>query len=166
MHPLLDAMRSSFGDAQKLDAEPELVRGAQIGERDGLDPFDRHSPRVDLGAESERGEDRELVCGVKAANVECRIGLRIAKLLSLTETDLERKMLGLHAREYIVAGAVEDAGNPLYRVASQALPESLDHGYAATNCGLEEQLSARSLGKSRELETVHREHRLVGGDDR
>ncbi len=120
---------------------------------------------VDLGAERERGEDRELVRRVKAADVECRIGLGIAKLLRLAETDLERKMLGLHAREDIVAGAVEDARDPPNRIAGQALPEGLDDGYAAADRGFEEQLSARSLGQGRELEPVRREHRLIRRDD-
>ena len=43
MHPLLNAVGRSFGDAQELDAKPKFVRGAQIGERDGLDSFDRNS---------------------------------------------------------------------------------------------------------------------------
>ena len=92
------------------------------------------------------------MCGVKAADVKCRIGLRIAKPLSLAEADLERKMLGLHAREDVVAGAVEDAGDPLNRIAGQALPEGLDDGYSAADRRFEEQLSARSLGDSREFE--------------
>ena len=79
MHALLDAMRSSLGDAQELDAEAKFVRGAQVGERDGLDSFDRNSSCIDLGAERERGEDRELMRGVKTAYVECRIGLRVAE---------------------------------------------------------------------------------------
>ena len=165
MHPLLNTVGSSFSDAQELDAKPKFVRGAQVGERDCLDSFDGNSPCVDLGAERERGEDRELVRGVKTADVECRIGLGIAKLLSLVEADLERKILDLHARENVVAGAIEDTGNPLNRIARQALSESLDDGYAAAHCCFEEQLSARSLGHARELETVRREHRLIRGDD-
>ena len=133
MHPLLNAMGGSFGDAQELDAEPKFVRSAQVGERNGLDSFDRNGGCVDLCAERERGEDREFVRGVKAANVKCRIGLRIPQLLGFAETDLEREMLGLHARQDIVAGAVENAGNALNCISYQALPEGLDDGYATAH---------------------------------
>ena len=144
---------------------PSSSAALKIGERDGLDSFDRNRPRVDLGAECERGEDRELMRGVKTADVKCRIRLRIAKPLSLAEADLEREMLGLHARKDVVAGAVEDAGNALNRIAGQALPQGLDDGYAAAHRRFEEQLRARSLGDGRELKTVRREHRLVRRDD-
>ena len=153
MDPLLDAMRSSFGDAQELDAEPKLVRGAQVGERDGLDSFDRNRACVDLGAESERSENGELMRGVEAANVECRIGLRITEPLGLAQTDLEREIVGLHAREDVIAGAVENAGDALNCISGQALAQSLDDRYAAAHRGLEEQLSARSLSQGRELDT-------------
>ena len=165
MHALLDAMRGSFGDAQELYAKAQFVGGAQVGERDGLDSFDRNRARVDLRPEGERGQDGELVRGVEAADVKGRIGLRIAKPLSFAEADLEREIVGLHARQDVVASAVENAGNPLNRVPGQALAERLDDGYAAADRGLEEQLRARSLGKRRELEAMRGEHRLVRCDD-
>src|ERR1700722_13189763 len=139
MHPLLDAVGSSFGDAQELNAKPKFIRGAQIGERNGRDSFDRNSPRVDLGAERQRGEDRKLMRSVETAYVKCRIGLCIAELLGLAEADLERKMFGLHPRQDVIAGAVEDAGNPLNRIASQALTEGLDDRDAAADRCFEEQ---------------------------
>ena len=51
---------------------------------------------VDHGAEGERGQDRELVGRVEAADVEARIGLGIAELLRLGEALLEGQPLQFH----------------------------------------------------------------------
>ena len=103
---------------------------------------------------------------VEAADVEGRIGLRIAEPLRLLETGLEREALGLHARKNVVAGAVEDAGDTLDRVAGEALAQRLDHRNAAADGGLVIERRLTGLGERRELEPVLGEHRLVGGDDR
>ena len=166
MHALLDAVRGSFRHSQELYAKAQFVRGAQVGERDRLDAFDRNRACVHLRPEGERGQDGELVRGVEAADVKARIGLRIAEPLSFAETDLEREIVGLHARQNVVAGAVENAGNPLNCVAGQALAEGLDDGYAAADRSLEEQLRARSLRQCRKLEAMRGEHRLVRRDHR
>ena len=55
-----------------------MRRSSGAIERDALD-VDR--VRVDLGAEGERGQDRELVGRVEAVDVEGRIGLGVAELL-------------------------------------------------------------------------------------
>ena len=128
-------------------------------------PSTETAPASILRAEGERGEDRELVRGVEAADVEGRIRLGVAQPLRLAEAGLERQVLGLHARKDVVAGAVEDAGNALDRIAGQALAQGLDDGNAAADRRLEEQLRARSLGQAREFEPMRGEHRLVGGDD-
>ena len=110
MHALLDAVLGALGDAEQFDAEAEFVGGGEIGERNRLDALDRNRRGVDARAEGERGENRELVSGVETADVECRVGLGVAELLRLGEADLERQPLGLHARENVIAGAVENSG--------------------------------------------------------
>jgi hypothetical protein len=52
---------------------------------DALDPLDLHRAEVDLRAEGDGGEQRELVGGVDAAHVERRVGLEIAQRLRLGE---------------------------------------------------------------------------------
>ena len=74
-------LRGALGDAEQLDAIAEFVGRGEIGERDRLDAFDRNRVGVDLGAEGQRSENRHLVRGVEAADVEGRIGLGVAELL-------------------------------------------------------------------------------------
>ena len=52
-----------------------------------------HRLGIDLGAEGEAGQDRELVGGVEAADVEGRVGFRIAEPLRLLEAFGERQAL-------------------------------------------------------------------------
>ena len=120
---------------------------------------------IDARAEGERGEDGELVRGVEAADVEGRIGLGVAEPLRLGEADFERQSVGLHAREDVVAGAVQDAADAPHRVAGQALAQRLDDGNAAADRRLERQRCAAALGEPRQFEPMRGEHRLVGGDD-
>ena len=83
------------------------ARSARVIE---LDAFDRDRPGVDPRSERQRGENGELMGGVDPADVESRIGLRVAEPLRLAQADVERQILGLHPRQDIVAGAVENAG--------------------------------------------------------
>ena len=64
---------------------------------------------VDARAERERGQDRELVRGVAAADVERRIGLGVAGVLRLAQRDLELQAVLRHLRQDVVARAVDDA---------------------------------------------------------
>ena len=104
-----------------------------------LDALDRNRLGVDLGPEGKRGENRELVRRVEAADVESRVRFGVAEPLSLAEADVERQVVGLHARQDVVAGAVEDAGDPLDRVSGQTLAQGLDDGYAAADRRLEKE---------------------------
>ncbi len=130
-----------------------------------LDALDRDRRGVDLGAEGKRGKDRELVGGVEAADVEGWIRLRVAKPLRLGEADLERQLLGLHARQNIVAGAVENAGDALDRVSRQTFAQGLDDRYPAADRGFVVEWSLVGFREVGELQAVRGEHRLVGGDD-
>ena len=152
MHALLDAVFGALGDAEQFYAEPEFVGGGEIGERDRLDAFDRDRARVDAGAEGERGEDRELMRGVEAADVEGRIGLGVAELLRFGEADVERQSFGLHAREDVVAGAVENAADAPHRIAGEPLAQGLDDGNAAADRRLEGQRGAAAFREPCEFE--------------
>ena len=52
-----------------------------------------HGVGIDLGAEGEAGQDRELVRGVEAADVEGRIGLGIAEPLRFLQAVVEGQPL-------------------------------------------------------------------------
>ena len=85
MHALLDARRGALGDAEQLDPVAEFGRHLEIERRDRRDAFDVNGLRVDLRAEGEAREDGELVGGVEAADVEGRIGLRVAEPLRIRQ---------------------------------------------------------------------------------
>ena len=91
MHALLDAVGGALGDAQSLMRKPSSSAAVKSASVIVSIPSTETAPASILRAERERGEDRELVRGVKTADVECRIGLGIAEPLSLAEADLERK---------------------------------------------------------------------------
>ena len=62
-----------------------------------------------LRAEGKAGQDRQLVRGVVALDVEGRVGFGIAQPLRVLQAGVEGQALGLHAGQDVVAGAVEDA---------------------------------------------------------
>ena len=85
MHALLDAAVGLHRHAQKLDAVAEFARGVEIGERDRRDAFDIDRAGIELGAEREARQDRKLLRGVVAFDVEGRIGLGIAESLRVAQ---------------------------------------------------------------------------------
>ena len=103
--------------------------------------------------------------GVEAADVEGRVGLGVAEPLRLGEADRERQPLRLHARQNVIAGAVENAADAMHRVAGEALAQRLDHGHAAADRRLEGQRDVLRFREARQFDAMRGEHRLVGGDD-
>ena len=104
--------------------------------------------------------------GVEAADVECGIGFRIAQPLRFLQAILERQPLLLHAREDVIAGAVQDAVDAADLVARQPFAQRLHDRDAARDRGLEGERHALLLGELRQRHAVLGEQRLVGGDDR
>ncbi len=160
--PLCGAHR----DAEQLHPVAELARRFEILRGDRRDALDEHRLRIDLGAEGDAREDRELLGGVEALDVEGRIGLGIAEALGILETVGERQLLLLHAGEDVVAGAVEDAVDAREGIAGEPLAQRLHDRDRAADRRLEIERDAVLLGERRELEAVLGEQRLVGGDDR
>jgi hypothetical protein len=121
--------------------------------------------RIDLGAKGDGREQRQLVGGVVAADVEGRVGFGIAELLCRREAVLEREAFLLHPGQDVVRGAVEDAVDAVDRVAGHRLAERLDDRDAAGCRRLEIQADALSLGLPRQRDAMGGKERLVGGDD-
>ena len=107
----------------------------------------------------------ELVGGVDAVDVEAGIGLGVARRLRFGEHDVEVAAGLAHGGQDVVAGAVEDAVEPAHPVADQALAQRLDDRDAARHRRLEGEDAASLLGQRCDLPAVHRQQRLVGGDD-
>ncbi len=70
-------------------------------------------------------------------DVESRVGLGVAQRLRLGENLAEVAPGRFHRREDVIAGAVEDAVNPLDPVRGGAFAQPLDHRDAARHRGLE-----------------------------
>ena len=154
MHALLDAIVGFHGDAQELDPIAEVVGVGDVGARDVLDAFDIDRFNVRHRAEGQRCQDRQLVRGVETADIEGRIGLRVAQLLRFLQHVGELAALAGHLGENVIAGAVEDAEYALDAVAGEALAQGLDDGNAAGDRGLETERGAVALGQPRKPAAV------------
>ena len=105
--PLLGLAR----DAEQLDAVAELVGEGDVERGDAADALDMHRLERNRPAEGERREDRQLVRGVDAVDVEGRVGFRVAELLRVGQHFGELAPALAHDGQDVVAGAVEDAGD-------------------------------------------------------
>ena len=166
MHALFDALVGLHRDAEKLDAIAELIGGLEIGGRDRGDAFDVDRGRVDADAEGQARQDRKLLRGVVALDVERRIGFGVAQPLRLGETFLERQPLALHARQHVIACTVQNSINPRDGVAGQSLPQRLHDRNGAADRGLEIERNLVLLGERGQFDAMLRQERLVGGDHR
>ena len=166
MHALLDALVGLDRHAQQLHAVAELGRPFEVFRRNRRYAFDIHGALVDLGAESQARQDRKLLRGTVALDVESGIGLGVTELLRLLQAVRERKLLLLHARQDVVAGAVEDSVDARERIAGQTLAQRFHDRDGAADCGLEIQRHMVLLGDGRQRDAVAGKQRLVGGDDR
>ena len=166
----MDALKqmaiTGLGKPDQPDTETQRRRLVEIGEFDGANTLGRHASEVDARTKGQCGENRQLVRRVDAINVEARVGLGEAQCLGVGEHGGERQPLGLHARQDVVAGAVENARDAVDAVGGGTLAQSLDDRNAPGNGGFELQRDPGGFGGSGEFEAVVRQHRLVGGDQR
>ena len=151
---------------KQLDPIAEFLRGAQIFRRDRGDAFDIDRALGNLGAEREAGQDRKLLRGVVAIDVERRIGLGIAEPLRVLQAFGKRQAFLLHPGQDVIAGAVEDAVDAVDGGAGQPLAQRLDDGDRSAHRRLVIQRAAVLLGGLRQPHAVLGDQRLVGGDHR
>ena len=92
--PLLDQRRRDpqlqprvrqLGQRQQLDRVAQLAGVLDVGELEPVDPRAGDLGRPHVGAEGELRQDRQLVRGVGAVDVEGRVGLGVAQLLRLAQ---------------------------------------------------------------------------------
>ena len=113
MHPHFHAGLDAPRDSQVLDAIAELLGVADVLQRDAGDALGVHALERKRRAERDGGEDRELVRGVDALDVERRVRLRVAETLRLAQDLLERGPAVAHLGQDEVARPVDDAREPL-----------------------------------------------------
>ncbi len=165
VHALLDALARALRDAKQLDPKAEILGRLDIGERHALNAFDMYRVRIDSRAERKRRQDRKLMRGVEAADIEARIGLGITQPLRFLQALLERQLLSLHARQNVIAGAVQDAVDALDRISRETFAQGLDDRDSSRDRGLEGERDVLLLCESCQRDAVLGEQRLVGGDD-
>ena len=116
---------SVLTDPEQLHAVAELVGPGEVLGGDRGNAFHVDGALLDLGAEGEAGQDRELLRRIMTFNVEGGVGLGVAEPLRLLQAVGKGKLLLLHARQDVIAGAVEDAVDARQRIARQALAQGL-----------------------------------------
>ncbi len=124
-----------------------------------------HRVHGHAGVEGETREDRSLLRGVVALDVRSRVGLRIAEALGVGQRLGEVVAVLVHAVEYVVRGAVDDAEDAADPVAGEAVPQRTDDRDRAADRRLVVQLSTHLLRQIEELWAVIGHQRLVRGDD-
>ena len=165
MHADVDAGVGVACDAQQLDGVAELAGLGDVLGADGTDTLLVHIVGGNAGAKADGGEDGRLAGGVEAVDIGGRVGLGIALGLRVGKHVSVIGALGVHARQDIVGGAVEDAGDGQDLVTHQVVLERADDGDAATAAGLALNLHAahtRLLGERLDMTA---QQGLVGRDD-
>src|SRR4029077_4508197 len=166
MHTLFDALRGLHCDTQELHAIAEFVRRMQIGRCDRRNAFHIDRALIDLGTKCKARQDGEFLRGIMTLNVEPGISLRIAKSLSLFQAFGEGHLVLLHPGKDVIAGAVENAINPLERIAGHAFSQSLDDRNGAAHCGFEIERNVFAFGNRRKLDAMAGEQCFVGSHHR
>ena len=150
MHADVDAGVGVAGDAEQLNGVAELAGLGDVLGADGADTLLVHIIGGNAGAKADGGEDGRLAGGIEAVDVGGRVGLGIALGLCIGEHVGVIGALGVHARQDVVGGAVEDAGDGQDLVAHQIVLKRAHDGDAAAAAGLALNLHAaraRLLGE-------------------
>ena len=165
MHADVDAGVGIAGDAEQLNGVAELAGLGDVLGADGTDTLLVNIVGGNAGAKTDGGEDCRLAGGIEAVDVGGRVGLGIALCLGVGEHVSVIGALGVHARQDVVGGAVENASDGQDLVAHQVVLERADNGDATAAAGLALNLHAaraRLLGERLDMTA---QQGLVGRDD-
>ena len=163
MHALLDSVIGRPRDRQQLDAIAQLVREHDVLGRDMADAFDINAVEIDLVAEGDAGQNRELVRRVDTVHVEAWIGFGVAEPLRFDQHIIEFTPAIAHRAQDVVAGPVEDAVKRGDGIRRQPLAHRLDDRDAAGHRRLVAERHAGVFRQPGEGRAVQRDQRLVGG---
>ena len=151
-------------DAQQLDRVAQFRGEFHVQLRHLADAFGVNLMMIHPEAVRERGEDADLVLRVMAVNVQVRRRLGVTVLLRVGEHAGKVRALGLHARQNVIAGAVDDAVNRGKLVRDKTLAQRFDDGNAAADAGLVIKIRAAFRRGRKQFRAVRGEQGLVGGD--
>ena len=85
-----------------------------------IDAASRNVAPIHAGAEGQMGQNRQLLRGVAAIDVQRRIGLGVAESLRLVHGGFVVGSLLFHLRENEIAGAVQNAAERLNLIGRQS----------------------------------------------
>ena len=108
-------------DSEQLDAIAKLFRIANIRRCQLRDAFRIRLAQPHRNSERDGRDNRKLVGGIHAFDVESRISFGVAQTLRFLQDTVEARAFRPHLGEDEIAGAVDDAGDPFDSVAGQPL---------------------------------------------
>jgi len=114
----------------------------------------------------QRRQNDRLVRRVQPVDVQARVGLGVSGLLCLFQHLGERQAFVLHARQDVVARAVENAMDALDLIAGEPLAQHADDRDAAAHARTEIDVHAVLLGSAKDLLATLGQQLLVGRDHR
>ena len=152
-----------FDRGDELNAVAEFLGETDVGGCDFFDALDEDILRIDPKTVGERGEDDGLVRGVPAVDIERGVGLGVTELLSLGEDRREIQTLACHAREDVVARAVENSMDRLEAVSDESLAHRFDNRNSPGNGGFIKNRHALLAGEFENLAPMLGEQGLVTG---
>ncbi len=161
MDAQLDPILAGAGDTEVLDPVAQCFRmgdvvGRNVGDALGVGPVELQRHPKGGG-----GHDGQLMGSIGALDIEGGIRFRVPQVLSFLQ-DLIEVATGPHLGEDVVAGAVDDAREPVDTVGRQSFADRLDDRDATGNTGFighNDVLLARGL---KDLVAVNRDQGLVG----
>ena len=155
-----------FDQTEQFDGVTELSGELNVEPGDAADAFDVNLLWIHPETVRERSEDADFVRGIVAIDVERRLGFGIAEPLRFGQNIREVRAVEFHAREDVVAGAVDDAVEAGDAISNQSFAQHFDDGNAAGDTGFVVEVCAAALRRGKQLFAMRREERLVRGDNR
>ena len=166
MHPGPHAGLGALADGQQLDHAAERPGALDVGRPDAGDSLAVHVRGGYRAVEGEPGEDGRLGRGVEALHVGGRVRLGVPEPLRLFQRVGEPGTRGVHPVQDVVGRAVDDAENPVHRVAGQRLAQRAQQRDRAGHRGLVVEVGGVLAGRPVHRGAVLGQQRLVRRDHR
>ena len=162
MHPHLDALCRAPRITQMLDAVTECLGICHVFAGNATDTFRVNPVKLQRNTKGNGCQDGQLVCRINPLHIKGRVSLGITQLLCFFQHIGKVTPLVAHLGKDEIAGAVNNAGEPLDFVGREALTQRLDNGNTAGDRRLKGHHDTLVLCCSKNLVAMHGNQRLVG----
>ena len=153
-----------FADSQQFDDVAVLTRAGNLLRSDFGDSLTVNLVQFNLGVESQRSQNRNLLRCVIAFNVELGICFQVTKVGGLDHCGFKRQAIGVHAVEDIVCRTIDDSHNSGHLVAGKRFPQWADNRNCGGHGSLIVKLSTNLLGNFKKFTGVSRQKSFVRGN--